>query len=73
MSRQQPSAGIRARLLNRGAYQWYLGTIVGLIYQVFEVVYVWTAPTSLGTKIGATALLLLFYLGYVFIPEGQPR
>jgi two-component system sensor histidine kinase DesK len=68
MSRQQPSAGIRARLLNRGAYQWYLGTIVGLIYQVFEVVYVWTAPTSLGTKIGATALLLLFYLGYVFIP-----
>lgn len=66
--RQQPSAGIRARLLNRGAYQWYLGTIVGLIYQIAEFAYVWTSAGSLGTKIGATLLLLLFYLGYVLIP-----
>src|ERR1700753_1360630 len=66
--RQQPSAGIRARLLNRGAYQWYLGTIVGLIYQIAEFVYVWTNHGSVGTKVGATLLLVLFYLGYVFIP-----
>jgi two-component system sensor histidine kinase DesK len=67
-SRQQASTGIRARLLNRGAYQWYLGTIVGLIYQVFEFVYVWTGQASTMTKLGGTALLVVFYLGYVFVP-----
>ena len=66
--RQPPTAGIRARLLNRGAYQWYLGTIVGLIYQVAEFVYVWTSNLSVASETGATLLLVLFYLGYVFIP-----
>jgi two-component system sensor histidine kinase DesK len=55
-------------LLNRGAYQWYLGTIVGLAYQVAEFVYVWTNHGSVGSKTGATLLLMVFYLGYVFIP-----
>jgi two-component system sensor histidine kinase DesK len=66
--RQPPSASIRARLLNRGAYQWYLGTIVGLVYQVFEFVYIWTSPGSTNTKTIATVLLVVIYLGYVFIP-----
>ena len=67
-SHQPPRAGIRARLLNRGAYQWYLGTIVGLVYQVFEFVFLWTSPGSLSTKAWGTVLLVVFYLGYVFIP-----
>ena len=65
---QLPGRGLRARLLHRGAYQWYAGTIVGLIYQIFEIVYVWTNHGSLGTKVTATALLAFFYLGYVLIP-----
>jgi two-component system sensor histidine kinase DesK len=65
---QQPDSGIRVRLLNRGAYQWYLGTIVGLVYQTAEIVYVWTSSETLGLKIGATLLLALFYLGYLAIP-----
>jgi two-component system, NarL family, sensor histidine kinase DesK len=68
VGRQQPSAGIRARLLNSGAYRWYLGTIFGLIYQVAEFVYVWTNGASLGTKLAATGLLIFFYLGYVALP-----
>jgi two-component system sensor histidine kinase DesK len=68
MGHLQPSAGIRARLLNRGAYQWYAGTVVGLLYQVAEFVYIWNSHGSAGSKIGATLLLVLFYLGYLFIP-----
>lgn len=68
MSRQQPSAGIRARLLNRGAYRWYFGTIFGLVYQIAEFVYVWTNGGSLGTKLAATGLLVFFYLCYVALP-----
>jgi len=67
-SRQLPSAGIRARLLNRGAYQWYLGTIFGLAYQASEIVYVWTSHGSLGFKLVATVLLAIFYLAYVVLP-----
>jgi two-component system sensor histidine kinase DesK len=66
--RQQPSAGIRARLLNRGAYRWYLGTIFGLLYQIAEFVYVWTSDGSLGIQLAATGLLIFFYLCYVAIP-----
>ena len=68
MSRQQPNSGIRARLLNRGAYQWYLGTIFGLVYQIFELVYVWTSTGSTGTKVAATFLLVVIYLGYIALP-----
>jgi len=68
VGRQQPSAGIRARLLNRGAYRWYFGTIFGLLYQVAEFVYVWTNGGNLGTKIAATGLLVFFYLCYVALP-----
>ena len=67
-SRQQPSTGIRARLLNRVAYRWYLGTIFGLAYQIAEIVYVWTSPDPLGRKLIATALLVVFYLAYIVLP-----
>jgi two-component system, NarL family, sensor histidine kinase DesK len=68
VSRQQPSAGIRARLLNRGAYRWYVGTIFGLVYQTFELLYLWTSAGSTGTKVTATVLLALVYLGYIALP-----
>jgi len=68
VSRQQPGAGIRARLLNRGAYRWYLGTIFGLVYQTFELVYVWTSPGTIGAKATATLLLVVIYLGYIALP-----
>jgi two-component system sensor histidine kinase DesK len=68
VSRQQPRAGIRARLLNRGAYRWYLGTIFGLAYQAYEFVYIWTSSGSLAHKLTATGLLILFYLGYIVLP-----
>ncbi len=67
-SSQQSSTGIRARLLNRGAYRWYLGTIFGLAYQVAEIIYVWTSPDPLGRKLLATALLTAFYLAYIVLP-----
>jgi two-component system sensor histidine kinase DesK len=68
VGRQQPGAGIRARLLNRGAYQWYLGTIFGLAYQVAEIVYVWTSSDTLGFKLLATVALSVFYLTYIVLP-----
>jgi two-component system sensor histidine kinase DesK len=67
-SDQQPSAGIRTRLLNAGAYRWYFGTIFGLIYQIAEFVYVWTNGSSLGRELAATGLLVFFYLCYVALP-----
>jgi two-component system sensor histidine kinase DesK len=63
-----PDAPIRARLLNRNAYQWYLGTIIGLAYQSAEIAYVWTLTGTLGFKLIATLLLALFYLAYIVLP-----
>jgi two-component system, NarL family, sensor histidine kinase DesK len=68
VGRQQPEAGIRARLLNRGAYQWYLGTIIGLAYQSAEIVYVWASHGAVGFKLISTVLLALFYLTYIVLP-----
>jgi two-component system, NarL family, sensor histidine kinase DesK len=67
-SRQQPSAGIRARLLNRGAYQWYAGTVFGLAYQAFEVIALWSSTRPVSLKLLGTALLVIFYLAYVVLP-----
>lgn len=68
MSRQQPTAEIRARLLNRGAYRWYLGTTFGLVYQAYEVVYLWTSNGSLGFKLLGTLLLTVFYFAFIVLP-----
>jgi two-component system, NarL family, sensor histidine kinase DesK len=68
IGRQQPEMGIRARLLNRGAYRWYLGTIFGLAYQAFELVYVWTSPGMTANRVSATLLLIVVYLGYITLP-----
>lgn len=65
---KQSGGTIRARLLDQGAYRWYIGTIFGLAYQTAEVVYTWTNHNSLGMKLAATALLVVFYLGYLVIP-----
>lgn len=67
-SRQPPGASIRARLRNRGAYQWYLGTIFGLAYQASEIVFVWTSGGSLAVRILATVVLSIFYVAYVVLP-----
>jgi two-component system sensor histidine kinase DesK len=68
IGRQRPGSGIRARLLNQGAYRWYFGTIFGLVYQIAEFVYVWTSGGGLGTELAATGLLVFFYLCYVVLP-----
>jgi two-component system sensor histidine kinase DesK len=67
-SRQAPSAGIRARLLNRGAYRWYLGTLFGLAYQVSEIIYIWTAAGTADFKALSTVVLSVFYIGYIVAP-----
>jgi len=66
--RLAPSAGIRERLFNRGAYQWYLGTIFGLAYQSSEIIFTWTSNGSVGFKVVTTLILTVFYVAYVALP-----
>jgi two-component system sensor histidine kinase DesK len=61
-------AGIRARLLHRGAYIWYLGTIFGLVYQVFEIIAVWTDGRPPAVHVAATVVLSIFYAGFILLP-----
>ncbi len=68
LSRPQPGAGLRARLFHHSAYQWYLGTLFGLLYQGYEVYYVWSSGRTLAFELAATALLTVFYLAYIVIP-----
>jgi two-component system sensor histidine kinase DesK len=68
IGRAQAGSGVRARLFNGSAYRWYLGTIFGLAYQAYEVVYIWTSTGSTGYKLLATAVLTVFYLGYIVLP-----
>jgi two-component system sensor histidine kinase DesK len=65
---EQPRPGLRARLFNRGASQWYAGTVFGLAYQVIEIVSVWTSNDTVGIKVAATLVLAVFYIGYIVIP-----
>jgi two-component system sensor histidine kinase DesK len=55
-------------LFHRGAYQWYIGTAVGLAYQTVEIVNLWLSEGTTGIKILATCLLALLYLAYIVIP-----
>jgi two-component system sensor histidine kinase DesK len=59
---------VRERLLNKGAYQWYAGTLFGLAYQAFEIISVWTSHGSVWMRVIATVILAVFYLGYVVLP-----
>ena len=68
LGRLAPSAGIRERLFNRGAYQWYLGTIFGLAYQSSEIIFTWTSTSSVGLKVITTIILTVFYVAYVALP-----
>lgn len=61
--------GLLARLRHPGARRYYAGAAVGLLYQTFEVVAVWTTPST-GThqRIVATAALAAFYAIYLVVP-----
>jgi two-component system sensor histidine kinase DesK len=65
---EQPRPGLRARLFNRRASRWYAGTVIGLAYQVIEIVSVWTSLGPVGIKVAATLVLAVFYVGYIAIP-----
>jgi two-component system sensor histidine kinase DesK len=58
------TAGIR----NRNARGWYFGASFGLIYQIIMLVSIWSSPLGLGSRILATALLVPFYAGFMFLP-----
>jgi len=61
--------GLLARLRHPGAGRYYAGASVGLLYQVFEVVGVWTAPqASTAQRAVATVALVLFYALYLVVP-----
>jgi len=61
--------GLLARLRHPGAGRYYAGASVGLLYQVFEVLGVWTAPhASTGQRAAATVALVLFYGLYLVVP-----
>ncbi|MBW4040967.1 MAG: two-component sensor histidine kinase [Acidobacteria bacterium] len=61
--------GLGARLAHPGARRWYAGASVGLAYQAFLVVAVWSAPAGgLGARVIATACLAAFYLLYLTVP-----
>jgi two-component system, NarL family, sensor histidine kinase DesK len=65
---EQPRPIFRARLFTRRASRWYAGTVIGLAYQVIEIVSVWTSLGPVGIKIAATLVLAVFYVGYIAIP-----
>jgi two-component system sensor histidine kinase DesK len=61
--------GLLARLRHPGAGRYYARASVGLVYQVFEVVGVWTAHgATTGDRVVATAALLVFYALYLLVP-----
>ncbi|WP_147392106.1 sensor histidine kinase [Amnibacterium setariae] len=61
--------GLLDRLVHRGAWRWYAGGSVGLIYQVFEVVGVWSAPgASTRERVVATVALAVYYACYLLVP-----
>ncbi|MGN6444617.1 sensor histidine kinase [Amnibacterium sp.] len=61
--------GLLARLTHPGAWRWYAGGSIGLVYQAFELVAVWTAPGgSTATRIIATASLAGYYAVYLLLP-----
>ena len=57
-----------ARVWSRAAFRWYAGALFGLVYQIIEILAVWTSPGSIGMKVLATAVLLVLYLLYLLLP-----
>lgn len=60
--------GMWARLTHRSAFRWYPGAVIGLLYQISVIVSLWTSSGAVGTKIVATALLALVYVGFLALP-----
>ncbi|TAM71102.1 MAG: two-component sensor histidine kinase [Microbacteriaceae bacterium] len=59
-----------ANIRNRNARGWYRGAGFGLIYQVIMIISIWSSPNAYGLtqQIIATALLIPFYIGFIFLP-----
>jgi two-component system sensor histidine kinase DesK len=70
------SRGI-ANVRYRNARGWYLGAGFGLLYQVIMIISIWTSPyLLLPQRVIATALLIPFYAGFIFLPPmawSEPR
>ncbi|WP_295128083.1 sensor histidine kinase [uncultured Leifsonia sp.] len=60
--------GVWARLTHRSAFRWYPGALIGLLYQISVLSGLWTSSGAVATKIVATALLTLVYVGFLALP-----
>jgi two-component system sensor histidine kinase DesK len=60
--------GVWARLTHRSAFRWYPGALIGLLYQISVLGGLWTSSGAVATKIVATALLTLVYVGFLALP-----
>ncbi|GAA2751677.1 two-component system sensor histidine kinase DesK [Amnibacterium kyonggiense] len=69
MTAARGDLGLLARLRHPGAWRWYAGGSIGLAYQAFEVIGVWTSPTgSLSARTVATIALAAYYAAYLLVP-----
>ncbi|GAA4140346.1 histidine kinase [Leifsonia shinshuensis] len=60
--------GVWARLTHRSAYRWYPGAAIGLLYQISVLGGLWASSGALATKIVATVLLAIVYVGFLALP-----
>jgi two-component system sensor histidine kinase DesK len=60
--------GVWARLTHRSAFRWYPGALIGLLYQISVLGGLWTSSGAVATKVVATALLTLVYVGFLALP-----
>jgi two-component system, NarL family, sensor histidine kinase DesK len=69
MTAPRSEVGLAARLVHPGAWRWYAGASIGLLYQAFEIVGVWTAPSgTTGERVAATVALAVYYALYLLVP-----
>ncbi len=61
-------AGVVPRLTHPAARRWYPGAMIGLLYQISVLVGLWTAVGDTATKVTATALLVVVYVGFLLLP-----
>ncbi|GAB3575276.1 hypothetical protein GCM10027406_06540 [Leifsonia lichenia] len=60
--------GVVQRLTHMSARRWYPGAVVGLLYQISVLIGLWSSDGALATKVTATALLIVVYLGFLLLP-----
>lgn len=61
-------AGVVPRLTHPAARRWYPGAMIGLLYQISVLIGLWTAVGDTATKVTATALLVVVYVGFLLLP-----